>query len=142
MNENKNNWLKDIEKWNQEIVEKSQKEHKKNQYRKWGKLGGRPKKGKEKLSEKMLISFSIKQKQKLDFDSNSYGIKPQEYIRNLVENKNPKDAERNKILLEVRTHFKRIGNHFRSNVWSFAEKEEYKAKLDRVISLIENELNK
>lgn len=137
---NSNNWLKDFEKWSQEILDKKENERKKNQYRERGKLGGRPKKYHNKKSKKILLSLTPIQKEILDKVSESYGIKPQELIRHLILNTTPKDAERNKILIEFRTNFRRISNHFKSNVWTNAEKEKYKSEINKIISLIENEL--
>ena len=48
-------WINEIEKWSQDLLDKSQKEKKKNQFREWGKLGGRHKKGSNKLTEKMML---------------------------------------------------------------------------------------
>ncbi|MGI9528011.1 MAG: hypothetical protein ACR2MS_12960 [Weeksellaceae bacterium] len=140
MKEIRKNFLEEIEKWNQELIVKSQKEKKKNQYREWGKLGGRPQKGKDKLSEKMMLSLTVEQKRKLDLLSKSFGIKPQELLRNLISNTEPRDPERNKILLEYRTNFKRISNHFKSGVWTLSEKKKFTSELNAVILLIENNL--
>lgn len=134
------NWIKDIEKWNQDLLDKSEKERKKNQYRAWGKLGGRPKKGSYKKTEKLMLSLTAEQKNKLEMISQSFGIKPQELIRNLISDIEPRDPERNKVLMEYRTNFRRISNHFKSGVWTIAEREKYLKELNNIILLIENNL--
>lgn len=137
---NKDKLINEIEKWNQDLLDKSQKEKKKKQYREWGKLGGRPKKGSKKLTEKMLVSLTLQHKNKLDEISETFGLRPQELIRNLISNTQPRDPERNKILLEYRANFRRISNHFRSAIWTEAEKEKFTQELNDVIILIEKQL--
>ncbi len=136
----KDKWLKELEKWNDDLREKEEKESLKRQYRSWGKLGGRPKKYSKKKSKKILLSLTETQMNKLQNMSDSYQIKIQEIIRNLIDFQKPVDAERNKILMEYRTNFKRISNHFKSNIWSDFDKEKFKNELRLIIQLIEKEL--
>ena len=132
----------DIEKWSQDLLEKTKNEQRKNQFQAWGKLGGRPRKGDEKKTEKILLSLTKMQKEKLKKVSASYGISPQDWLRYLILNNEPRDAERNKILMSYHTNFKRISNHFKSGVWSYPEREKFKYELEKVILLIKNEIKK
>ncbi|AQX49244.1 hypothetical protein AYC66_00450 [Elizabethkingia anophelis] len=52
------------------------------------------------------------------------------------------NAEENKTLLEYRTNFSRIRNHFQSQMWSEDEREKYKSLLDEIIFKIDKYLQK
>ncbi len=52
------------------------------------------------------------------------------------------NAEENKTLLEYRTYFSRIRNHFQSQIWSVNEREKYKNLLDEIIFKIDKYLQK
>ena len=52
------------------------------------------------------------------------------------------NAEENKILIEYRTNFSRIKNHFESQLWSNSEREIYKKLLTDVVRKIDKYLEK
>ena len=52
------------------------------------------------------------------------------------------NAEENKILIEYRTNFSRIKNHFESQLWSNSEREIYKKLLTEIINKIDKYLQK
>lgn len=129
-------WLKEFEKWNQELIQKLESEELKNKYREWGKLGGRPKKEKVK-SKKITIRVTEKEKEILQKKADKVGLSLAEFVRRSSLEIPLPDAERNKTLVEYRTNFKRLANHFRSGVWSDEEKKVFTDILKNTIKGIE-----
>ena len=64
-------------------------------------------------------------------------IKEVENLKIIIPN-----AEENKILIEYRTNFSRIKNHFESQLWSDSEREIYKKLLTDIINKIDKYLQK
>lgn len=124
-----------MENFHQNPQENSLENNRKEQFRRWGKLGGRPK-SERKKSVQISVSMSGTQKEKLDTLAKSAGVNPQEFIRRMIDNEKPSDPERNKTLLEYRTNFSRISNYFERNIWDDAEKESFKELLSKTISEI------
>lgn len=131
--------MKEWQGYAEDFQKKQQEEERKNKLRAWGKLGGRPPKEKKK-SVTISTRATEKQKEILKERADKVGLSLSEFLlRSALEIPLP-NAERNKTLVEYRTNFKRIANHFRSNVWTPAEKEMFKSELNRVIKAIEKEL--
>lgn len=136
----KEDWIKDFEKWNEELIEKQKEEARKNQFREWGKLGGRPPKERKK---NVTISIRVTEKEKeiLQKKAEKADLSLAEFVRRSALEIPLPDPERNKTLVEYRTNFKRLANHFRSGVWTPAEKSKFTAELKDIISKIEKALD-
>lgn len=131
-----NDFLNDLQKWSDESLknkEEFSKEIKKNQ--------------KEYLTERLNVRVTkselnmLLEKSKLTGLSIAnlirVGVKEVEGFKIILPN-----AEENKILIEYRTNFARIKNHFESQLWSESEREIYKKQLESVIRKIDKYLQK
>lgn len=132
-------WMKKWQGYAEDFQKKQKEEERKNKLKEWGKLGGRPPKEKTK-SVTISTRATEKQKEILKQKADKVELSLSEFLLRSGLNIPLPNAEKNKTLIEFRTNFKRIANHFRSNVWTPEEKKIYKTELDRIIKGIEKEL--
>lgn len=135
-----NNFLKDLQKWTEESQQKSN-------YSDDLKVDDFSKKEHEFLTERLNVRLTkselimLKEKSELTKQSIAelvrIAIKEIEDFKIIVPN-----AEENKILIEYRTNFSRIKNHFKSQLWSNSEREIYKKMLTDIINKIDKYLHK
>lgn len=131
-----NNFLNDLQKWNDESLRNNEENNSKNQS-----------KEKEFLTERLNVRLTkselemLKQKSTLTGESIAklirLGIKNVEGFKIILPN-----AEENKMLIEYRTNFSRIKNHFESQLWNKSEREFYKKLLENTIFKIDKYLQK
>lgn len=125
------------------ILKEQAKFERKKQAIAWGKLGGRPLKQKQKKSEKLLLSLTEEQLQKLEVKAKKYKLSPQDYLRHYIEQDREPDLERMakvRLLIEYRTNFARLSNYLKKEIWTADEKEKFKNELNDVVKLIERTL--
>lgn len=146
MNQEDYDWS-EWERLYQEGEEKIKQEKRTAQLRKWGKLGGRPVKGKDE--KKIRISFRVSESEKMLIDKKVLESEPilSEYLRSCALSseimQRPKvDTERNKILVEYRLNFIRLSNFIESRIWNEEERTVFKKELRGVIKLLQDELQK
>ena len=135
-----NNFLKDLQKWNAETQQKSthSDDLKSNDF---------SKKEYEFLTERLNVRLSkselIMLKEKSEITKQSIAsliriaIKEIQNFKIIIPN-----ADENKTLIEYRTNFSRIKNHFESQLWSDSEREIYKKLLTEIINRIDKYLQK
>lgn len=131
----------------QEGKEKIKKEKRAAQLREWGKLGGRPVKGKDE--KKIRISFRVSENEKMLIDKKvlESEMSLSEYLRRSalsseIRQRPKMDTERNKILVEYRLNFIRLSNFIESRIWNEEEKTEFKKELRGLIRSLQEELQK
>lgn len=104
-----------------------------------GKKGGRPVLTKKREIKKFFRINEIEQRH-ISEVSSAWGVSESEYLRRCAMGVPMPDAERNKILSMCHTHFKRISNIFRRDVWNDTDKEHFAKELSEVIMLIKTNL--
>lgn len=122
-----------VEKWEKEITRKER-------LRTYGKLGGRPLIGDSKKTEKITIRLSPKEKKQLKEKAEKSKLSLPEFFRRSAMEKPLPNADRNKVLLEYRTNFKRLSNFFSSSIWTIEERTKFKEEISHLISKIEQSL--
>lgn len=135
-----NDFIKDLQKWTEESQQNNH--HSEN-----GKSDEFGKKEHEFLTERLNVRLTKSElkmlKEKSDLTGQSIAhliriaIKEVENLKIIIPN-----AEENKILIEYRTNFSRIKNHFESQLWSDSEREIYKKLLTDIINKIDKYLQK
>lgn len=91
-----------------------------NQYVERGKLGGRPKISEPK-SERLALRFTPVEMKKLKERADKKKLKLTDYSRIILLDKELPDYEKNIMLTEYATNFRRIGNYMKKEM--FTEKE-------------------
>ena len=104
-----------------------------------GRKGGRPVLTKKREIKKFFRINEIEQKH-ISEVSSAWGVSESEYLRRCATGVAMPDGERNKILSMCHTHFNRISNIFRRDIWDEGEKEQFRKELSEVIMLIKNNL--
>lgn len=122
-----------------EMEATSRKEEIRRKRAEGGKKGGRPVLTKKREIKKFFRINEIEQKH-ISEVSSAWGVSESEYLRRCATGVPMPDAERNKILSMCHTHFKRISNIFRRDIWDEEEREQFKKELSEVIYLIKSNL--
>ncbi|WP_343643391.1 hypothetical protein [Chryseobacterium sp.] len=104
-----------------------------------GKKGGRPVLEKKRKIQKN-IKFYETEILHLEAKARTYNISLTELIRRGALGIPMPDKERNILLSEYKTNFRRIANIFRSDKWNEEDKKVFKTELQEVISLIKKSL--
>ncbi|MEG0916612.1 MAG: hypothetical protein RSF68_06350 [Myroides sp.] len=131
--------LRDLAQLDEQIRADNRKEEIRKKRAEGGKLGGRPKIDNSKKKQ-VNVKFSEKDYLQVSEVASSYGMTLQDFIRRRSLNVPLRDGNRNEILLEYRTNFKRISNIFRKDIWTENEKNELKTELEEVIKLIQKNI--
>lgn len=135
-----NNFLKDLQKWTEDSQQKIT--HSNDL-----KVDDFSKKEHEFLTERLNVRLTkselIMLKEKSEITKQSIAelirvaIKEVKDFKIIIPN-----AEENRVLIEYRTYFSRIKNHFESQLWSNSEREIYKKVLTDIINKIDKYLHK
>lgn len=135
-----NDFLKKLQKWTEESQQN-------NDYSEKEKQDGFGKYEHEFLTERLNVRLTktelkmLKEKSELTKKSIAHlirlGIKEIKDFKILIPN-----AQENMLLVEYRTSFSRIKNHFNSQLWTDSEREVYKNLLTDIISKIDKYLQK
>ena len=128
-----------IKKIEEQFLQSKRKEEIRKKRAEGGKKGGRPIVNRIRNIQKNIRLNELEEKQILEL-AQSYGISESELFRRSALGVPMPDPERNKLLSEYRTNFARISNIFRSEIWEWSEKEEFKSELKEVIQLLKNHL--
>ena len=112
------------------IQESMQKNERKKRFSKIGKLGGRPRKI-QKKAFKYSLSLTEKQNDLAKDICRKNEISLQEFLRRKIENEPLPNSERNRLLIQVFSHFNRIKSFFNSQIWEEYEREEFKKLLTK-----------
>ena len=140
MSEKENPFSEDyIKKIEEQFLQSKRKEEIRKKRAEGGKKGGRPIVNKIRNIQKNIRLNEQEEKQVFEL-AQAYGISESELFRRSALSIPMPDQDRNKLLSEYRTNFARISNIFRSEVWEWSEKEEFKNELKDVIQLLKNHL--
>ena len=113
----------------------------KNDFREYGKLGGRPKKEIKKERKRVNLSFSIEEYKKLEKRAEKHNMKLTEYCYKLISEKELPNYEENKVLIQYGSNFSRISNYMKRGVFNQMEKDRLIKEIEEVISGIKKTMN-
>lgn len=128
-----------LKKLQEQFSESKRKEEIRKKRAEGGKKGGRPIVNKIRNIQKN-IRLNEQEEKRIFEMAKAYGISESELFRRSALGVPMPNADRNKLLSEYRTNFSRISNIFRSDIWEWSEKEEFKTELKEVILLLKNHL--
>ncbi|WP_144283980.1 plasmid mobilization protein [Chryseobacterium echinoideorum] len=106
--------------WESFFHQEFEKVNRQNQYRERGKLGGRPKVNAPK-SERLALRFTVHEMKNLKERADKKKLKLTDYSRIILLEKELPDYEKNIMLTEYATNFRRIANYMKKEM--FTEKE-------------------
>ena len=111
----------------------------KEQFKEWGKLGGRPKKEWRKIHQ-INIKFTADEYEKISFKAREENIKVSEYCRIILAEKKFPKAEQNKTLITYANNFSRISNFMKMGVFTAEEKKPLLDEIELVIAQIRDNI--
>lgn len=103
-----------------------------NQLRDRGKLGGRPKLNAPK-SERLALRFTVQEMKQLKERADKKKLKLTDYSRIILLEKEIPDYEKNIMLTEYATNFRRIGNYMKKEIFTPEERARLLKEIEEVI---------
>ena len=110
-----------IDDWEALFEEEFKNLDRQNQYRERGKLGGRPKLNEPK-SERLALRFTVQEMKLLKARADKKNLKLTDYSRIILLEKQLPDYEKNIMLTEYATNFRRIGNYMKKEIFTPEER--------------------
>jgi hypothetical protein len=107
--------------WESLFKEEFEQIDRQNQYRERGKLGGRPKMNAPK-SERLALRFTVQEMKKLKERADKKKLKLTDYSRIILLEKEIPDYEKNIMLTEYATNFRRIANYMKREIFTPEER--------------------
>lgn len=120
------------EDWESLFKEEFENIDRQNQYRERGKLGGRPKISEPK-SERLALRFTPVEMKKLKERADKKKLKLTDYSRIILLEKEIPDYEKNILLTEYATNFRRIGNYMKKEIFTPEERAELLREIEGAI---------
>lgn len=106
--------------WESKFIREIEIANRQNQYIERGKLGGRPKSDAPK-TERLALRFTPSEMKILQNRADKKKLKLTDYSRIILLEKQLPDYEKNVMLIEYGTNFRRIANYMKKDM--FSEKE-------------------
>jgi predicted DNA binding CopG/RHH family protein len=128
-----------IDDWKKLFAEEFEKFDRQNQYREIGKLGGRPKLNEPK-GERLALRFTVQEIKKLKERADKKGLKLTEYSRIILLEKELPDYEKNIMLTEYATNFRRIGNYMKKEMFTEKERSDLLGEIEEAIKGIKTQV--
>lgn len=110
-----------MEDWESLFKEEFENIDRQNQYRERGKLGGRPRLNAPK-SERLALRFTASEMKRLKERADKKKLKLTDYSRIILLEKELPDYEKNILLTEYATNFRRIGNYMKREIFTPEER--------------------
>lgn len=110
-----------------------------NQYIERGKLGGRPKLNAPK-SERLALRFTAAEMKKLKERAEKKKLKLTDYSRIILLEKEIPDYEKNIMLTEYATNFRRIGNYMKKEIFTTEERAGLLREIEEAIKGIKGQV--
>ena len=127
------------EDWESFFKEEFEKNDRQNKYRERGKLGGRPKLDTPK-SERLYLCFTPLEMKKLKERADKKKLKLTDYSRIILLDKELPDYEKNILLTEYATNFRRIGNYMKKEIFTPEERAGLIREIEEVIKGIKTQV--
>ncbi|STA63123.1 plasmid mobilization protein [Chryseobacterium indoltheticum] len=125
--------------WESLFKEEFEQIDRQNQYRERGKLGGRPKMNAPK-SERLALRFTVQEMKKLKERADKKKLKLTDYSRIILLEKEIPDYEKNIMLTEYATNFRRIGNYMKKEMFSEKERADLLKEIEDAIKGIKTQI--
>ena len=127
------------EDWEALFAEGFEQIDRQNQYRERGKLGGRPKLNTPK-SERLALRFTVQEMKKLKERADKKKLKLTDYSRIILLEKEIPDYEKNIMLTEYATNFRRIGNYMKKEIFTPEERAGLLREIEEAIKGIKTQV--
>lgn len=127
------------EDWEALLTEGFEQLDRQKQYRERGKLGGRPKLNAPK-SERLALRFTIQEMKKLKETADKKNLKLTDYSRIILLDKELPDYEKNIMLTEYATNFRRIGNYMKKEIFTPEERAGLLKEIEEAIKGIKTQI--
>ncbi|SIS62143.1 hypothetical protein SAMN05421639_1129 [Chryseobacterium shigense] len=127
------------EDWEALFAEGFEQIDRQNQYRERGKLGGRPKLNAPK-SERLALRFTVQEMKKLKERADKKKLKLTDYSRIILLEKELPDYEKNIMLTEYATNFRRIGNYMKKEIFTPEERAGLLREIEEAIKGIKGQV--
>lgn len=127
------------EDWESLFKEEFENIDRQNQYRERGKLGGRPKLSAPK-SERLALRFTVAEMKKLKERADKKKLKLTDYGRIILLEKELPDYEKNILLTEYATNFRRIGNYMKKEIFTPEERAGLLREIEEAIKGIKTQI--
>lgn len=128
-----------IEDWESLFHEEFKKADRQNRFIEIGKLGGRPKLSAPK-SERLALRFTVSEMKILKEKAEKRSFKLTDYSRFILLEKELPDYEKNIMLTEYATNFRRIGNYMKKEIFTSEERENLLKEIEEVIKGIKTQI--
>jgi len=127
------------EDWESLFKEEFENIDRQNQYRERGKLGGRPRLNTPK-SERLALRFTVQEMKKLKERADKKKLKLTDYSRIILLEKELPDYEKNILLTEYATNFRRIGNYMKKEMFTEKERADLLKEIEDTIKGIKTQV--
>jgi len=128
-----------IEDWESRFKKEFENIDRQNQYRERGKLGGRPKLNEPK-SERLALRFTVQEIKLLKARADKKKLKLTDYSRIILLEKQLPDYEKNIMLTEYATNFRRIGNYMKKEIFTPEERTGLLREIEEAIKGIKTQV--
>lgn len=128
-----------MEDWESLFKEEFENIDRQNQYRERGKLGGRPRLNAPK-SERLALRFTVQEMKKLKERADKKKLKLTDYSRTILLEKELPDYEKNILLTEYATNFRRIGNYMKREIFTPEERAGLLREIEEAIKGIKTQI--
>lgn len=127
------------EDWEAQFREEFEQIDRQNQYRERGKLGGRPKLNAPK-SERLALRFTVQEMKKLKERADKKKLKLTDYSRIILLDRELPEYEKNIMLTEYATNFRRIGNYMKKEIFTPEERAGLLREIEEAIKGIKTQI--
>lgn len=125
--------------WESLLHAEFEKVDRQNQFRERGKLGGRPKISTPK-SERLALRFTSAEMKMLKERADKKKLKLTDYSRLILLEKELPDYEKNIMLTEYATNFRRIGNYMKKEMFTEKERADLLKEIEDAIKGIKTQV--
>lgn len=127
------------EDWESSFFKEIERVNRHNQYIERGKLGGRPKISTPK-SERLALRFTPSEMKMLKERADKKKLKLTDYSRLILLEKELPDYEKNIMLTEYATNFRRIGNYMKKEIFTPEERTGLLREIEEAIKGIKTQV--
>ena len=127
------------EDWESFFHKEFEKADRQNRFIERGKLGGRPKLSAPK-SERLALRFTVSEMKMLKERADKKKLKLTDYARLILLDKQLPDYEKNIMLTEYATNFRRIGNYMKKDIFTVEERLTLLKEIEEAIKGIKTQI--
>lgn len=125
--------------WESIFTEEFEKTNRQNQYIERGKLGGRPKLSTPK-TERLALRFTPSEMKMLKERADKKKLQLTDYSRIILLEKELPDYEKNILLTNYATNFRRIGNYMKKEIFTPEERTRLLREIEEAIKGIKTQV--